>query len=152
MEKIKLLIIAILLLTGCSLKDQAAITEKTNTYNNEEFNVSFQYPSDWELNESGKNKHAVMLVTEPKKDIYFDYRYESIDGYESENDELIAEGKISVKKTALANYPAKEYGMEGAIKYIIEKNGRYMFISTENGLTQDQKAGMEEILNSLSFE
>ena len=121
--------IGILLLTGCGqinddvlVGKQAPVSEKTGRYGNEKLDISVRYPS------------------------------ESFDEYETKFKDLIRENKISIKETRFADHPAREYGMEGAINYIIELGGRFVLISTESGLTEEQRYGLREILNSLTFQ
>lgn len=155
--------IAILFLVGCNqttdnvpvdepVSDEAAI----NTYNNEEFSTSFNYPSDWTIDENETNKSVTLLSTRPDNgsEITVTIPAESFDEYEAKMSELIAADKISIKDTTPAegiNYPAKEYGQEGWLYYLIEIDGTYVGVGGEMYLTQDQKEGLKEILNSLSF-
>ncbi|MBU0981859.1 hypothetical protein KKC94_04165 [Patescibacteria group bacterium] len=146
------------------------------TYNNKEFNISFKYPSNWELADSQvvqkldrvdnevysqeeKFEHSVVLKTGDKESIFFDYESMSFDEYESykqpegSGDSEI--GGFSIEEITMANYPAKKYtewGVELAgISYIIEKNGKFLMFITESGFNEEQKVGIEEILNSLEF-
>ena len=66
-------------------------------------------------------------------------------------------GGFEIEETTMGNYPAKkytEYGIEFAgLSYIIEKNGKFLMFNTESSsLTEEQKIGVEEILNSIKFE
>lgn len=159
MKKTLLLTICLLLLTGCSqISDdvqagkQAPVSGKTSRYRNEELNISFEYPANWKTLENERSGHAVNLISADDANMYFDYQSESFDEYENKHQDLIKENKISIKETRLADHPAREYGMEGAINYIIELDGRFVLISTESGLTEEQKDGLGEMLNSLSFQ
>lgn len=164
-----------LFLVGCNQINNIPTIENTHTYNNEEFNISFQYPSNWEvidkqvvkklvdnkvISEEEKFKNSVILKTGRNESIFFDYKSMSFDEYENYKqpkelgDEEI--GGFLIEEIIMANYPAKkytEYGIELAgISYIIEKNGKFLMFNTESGLTEEQKVGVEEILNSLEFE
>ena len=175
MKKIILTMLSTFLLIGCSQVNNTPTTENTRTYNNEEFNISFQYPSNWEavdkqvvkklvdnkvVSEEEKFEHSVALITGHDESIFFDYESMSFGEYESYKkpnklgDEEI--GGFLIEEIIMANYPAKkytEYGIELAgISYIIEKNGKFLMFITESGLTEEQKVGVEEILNSLEFE
>ena|SRR3989338_4719547 len=185
MNKFLLTIVSALLLVGCNQVNNTPSKQNTSTYNNEEFNISFQYPSNWEVvdkqvvkklvdhkvvSEEEKFEHSVVLVTGHSKiyadnpDIFFDYQSESFDEYESITKkaytpiEIDGEkiGGLSIEEITIANYPAKKYipyGIEASeIIYIIEKNGKFVKFSTEFYLTEEQKVGIEKILNSLEFE
>jgi len=112
------------------------------------------------ISEEEKFEHSVVLKTGGNESIFFDYESISFDEYESskqlreiEDSEI---GGFLIEEIIMANYPAKkytEYGVELAgISYIIEKNGKFLMFSTESGLSEEQKVGAEEILNSFEFE
>jgi hypothetical protein len=175
MKKIILTILSAFLLVACSQVNNTPTAKNTGTYSNEEFNISFQYPSNWQvvdkqvvkklidskvISEEEKFDNAVILETGPNESIYFDYKSMSFDEYEnykqpkeSEDEEI---GGFIIEEISMANYPAKkytEYGVELAgITYIVEISGKFLRFSTESGLTEEQKVGVEEILNSLKFE
>ncbi len=147
---------------GFPLVELKEITSKSpysikclNTYNSKEFNISFQYPSTWKVVEQEKSGHAVNFVPGPNENIFFDFQAKSFDEYEKDHGkaETGGIGGLTIEETTMANYPAKkytEYGVELAgIRYIIEKNGKFLMFSTESGLAEDQKTGVEEIINSL---
>jgi len=175
MKKFLLTISALLLLVGCNQVNTPPATKNTNTYNNKEFNISFKYPSNWEVidnqvvkklvdnklvSEEEKIEHSVILKTGHNESIFFDYKSMSFDEYEKyKQPNEFGNNKKSgfqIEEITMATYPAKkytEYGIELAgINYIIEKNGKFLMFSTESGLTEQQKVGVEEILNSLKFE
>lgn len=185
MNKALLLVLFLFLLSGCGQKDKVAVKESINTYSNENFNVTFQYPSNWivtdrEISKKWVNKkvvdyetifeHAVILkkkgdykVYADNPDIYFDYQSENFDEYESKNKEIYKPkeingeeiGGLSIEEITVANYPAKKYipyTWEATdIIYIVNKNGRFVKFRTEFYLTEEQKEGIETILNSLEF-
>lgn len=163
MKKVLLLTTAIFLLAGCTqtnnnvpvdelISDEAVMS----TYKNEEFNISFNYPSDWSIEENDTNKSVTVQSTLPDKgsEMIVTIPAESFDEYENEMSELIASDKMSVENNSPLEetiYPSKEYGQEGWLYYLIEINGNYVGVGSEMYLTQDQKEGLKEIVNSLSF-
>ena len=178
MKKIVLTILSALLLTGCTQVNNTATTESVNTYSNEEFTISFEYPSKWEVVDKQivkglvdgevisieeKFEHSVILKTERNSSIFFDYqsvgfneyesKFESFETFEIDGEEY---GGYSIEETALGNYPAKiykEWGIELAgITYIVEKNGKFIKFNIDFELSEEEKNGLEEILNSLEFE
>jgi len=163
MKKNLVLITAILLLAGCiqtnnNVPTNEPASDKTvmSTYNEEEFNISFDYPSDWHIEKNDANKSVTIQSTFPDKgsDIRITIPAESFDEYENKMSELIATNKMSIKDKAPAegvNYPAKEYSQHGWVYYLIEIDGSYVGVGGEMYLTQDQKEGVKEILNSLSY-
>lgn len=163
MKKILLLTTAIFLLVGCSQTNNkmpvdAPVSDQATDgkYQNEEFNISFNYPSDWTIEENDTNKSVTVQSTQPNNgsEIVITIPAKSFDEYENEMSELIASKKMSVENNSpLENttYPSKKYGQEGWLYYLIEINGNYVGVGGEMYLTQDQKEGLKEILNSLSF-
>lgn len=163
MKKILLVTTAMFLLAGCTqtnnnvpvnepVSDEATVGK----YKNEEFNISFNYPSDWSIGENNTNKSVTVLSTRPDNgsEMTVTIPAQSFDEYEKEMSELIASGKMSVENNSPledTTYPSKKYGQEGWVYYLIEINGNYVGVGSEMYLTQDQKEGLKEILNSLSF-
>ena len=161
MKKLLFTIIGALLLVGCSHQSSAPAAVSINTYNNDDYNISFQYPANWEVTDSQivkkladnkveseveKFEHSVVLMTGDNQRIFFDYDSQSFDEYESSKQPNITEEFV------LANYPGKkytEYGIELAgISYMVEKNGKFLMFSTESDLTEEQRVGVEGILYS----
>lgn len=163
MKKTLAFITAIFLLAGCTqinndLPVNEPVTDQTavGTYKNEEFNISFNYPSNWTTVENDTNKSVTVQSTRPDNgsEMTVTIPAESFDKYEEEMSELIASEKMSVENNSPledTTYPSKKYGQEGWLYYLIEINGNYVGVGGEMYLTQDQKEGLKEILNSLSF-
>lgn len=163
MKKTLALITAIFLLAGCTqTNNNVPVDEPVSdeavmgTYNNAEFNISFNYPSDWSIEENDTNKSVTIQLTRPDNgsEITITIPAESFDEYENKMSELIASEKMSVENNGPlegTTYPSKKYGQEGWLYYLIEINGNYVGVGSEMYLTQDQKEGLKEILNSLSF-
>lgn len=170
MKKIILTIVSALLV-GCNQLNDTPATENASTYNNEEFDISFQYPSNWEVmdrqvvkklvdnkvvSEEEKFEHSVILTTGDSESIFFDYESKSFEEYESKYKEPMKIGGLSIEEITMANYPAKQYipyGIEASgINYVIEKNGEFVMFSTEHYLTEENKIGIEVILDSLEFD
>ncbi len=125
-------------------------TDSKNIYNNEEFNISFEYPSNWEIHTDERFVGAVGLRPEGDSNryIYFDFQAESFEEFESRSEPnpssltYFADNK---------NYPAKKYLGMDSVTYIIEIDGKYVRFGREYHLNQEEIAVMEEILNSFSF-
>lgn len=135
-----------------SASDEAVMS----IYKNEELNISFNYPSDWSIEENETNKSVTIQSTFPDNgsDILITIPAESFDEYEDKMSELIAEKKMSINDKAPAegiNYTTKEYSQHGWLYYLIEIDGTYIAVEGEMYLTQDQQEGLKEILNSLSL-
>jgi len=164
MKKALIIITTVFLLAGCNFNktndkqfnesdaEKPVVTENTKLYTDEEFNISFEYPNDWEIIDNQERfDHAVTLVSNGNEYMFFDYQAESYDEYENRNSKAIEEAKISVEETTLVNYPAKRYGMHGGMDYLVEVEEHYVRVNSEMNLTQKQIEGLEEILNSLTF-
>lgn len=150
MKKILIIITAILLLAGCS---EATVS----TYNNEEFNISFNYPTDWTIEENETNK-SVTVASPPDMDnagnlISITIPSESFEEYESTNKELLAENKMSINSHPgfETELPTKIYGQHGWVYQIIEIDGKYISAGSETIFNEKEMEGLKEILNSLSF-
>lgn len=150
MKKLSLLIIAVFTLVGCN-QGLNTPTEDVNTYTDEEFNVSFSYPSNWEIDAQDRFVNSVGIFTGDNQEyIFIDYKID-LEEFEKMLGVGTGEGGVSVKESSIAGYPATEYRMHGGIKYIIEFSGNFVMIDSEFELTQEQEEGIKEILNSLSF-
>lgn len=152
MKKFLLLTTAIFMLVGCnqandtiSVDEPAADGTTLNTYNNEEFNISFNYPLNWTIDEQDRFEHAVGFSTNDGY-IFFDYQ---VDREEYEN-MFKDTDRVSIQEITLGDYPVKEYRMEGAVKYLVEIDNKSVLFDSEFDFTQDQKEGMKKILNSFS--
>jgi hypothetical protein len=153
MKKALIILAAILLLAGCALNN---IVSTTKTFTDETFNVTFKYPSDWEIlgGPGESNDHAINLISNENQNFYFDYKYDN----DISKKEIEEKTKISIEKfqnegknTTLGNYPAKEIGMHGGIKYLIEIDGQFLLVNSEFYLTEEQEKGLQIILDSITF-
>lgn len=148
MKKLLLLTIAILTLIGCN-KAINMPAEDMSTYTDEEYHISFNYPSSWEIDAQDRFVHAVGIFTgDNQESIFFDYQVDPGDF----RNEFKNRDRVSMKETTFAGYPAEEYGMESSIKYLIEVEGRFVVVDSEFKFTQAQEEGVKEILNSLTQE
>ncbi len=164
MKKIILVTTAIFLLAGCSQAnnntpvDEPVVDQTSDgTYQNEEFNISFNYPTDWAIEENETNK-SVTVTSPPDMDnagnlISITIPSESFAEYEDTNKELLAEEKMSIN-----NHPGFEtklstkiYGQHGWLYQIIEIDGKYISAGNETVFSEKEKEGLKEILNSLSL-
>ncbi len=158
MKKTLSFITAIFLLAGCNQTNNNVPVDEPvsdgagmSIYKDEEFNISFNYPSDWTIDEQDRFEHAVGIFTgDNEESIFFDYQINP-EEFENSFKKGMEENKVSVEESSLAGYPAKEYRMEGAIKYLVEIENEFVLFDSEFEFTQEQKEGMKEILNSLSF-
>lgn len=169
MKNILLPITAVLLLTGCGqndeinvqvdnvVVDQVAVKENIEAYNDEELNISFDYPANWRVEKDDSDN--TIHVTSPKRDdinyiVWVNIPAESFDEYETTNKELIEEKFMSVNynyPTDSNKYPAREYGQHGGLTYLIEIENNYVVVTSDTYLDQKQKEGLDVILNSISF-
>jgi len=164
MKKILLVTTAIFLLAGCTqtnnnvpVDEPASDEAAVNTYNNEEFNISFNYPSGWTIRENETNK-SVTVASPPDMDnagnlIVIKIPSESFEEYESTNKELLAEDKMSINSHSgfETELPTKIYGQHGWLYQIIEIDGKYISAGNETVFSEKEKEGLKEILNSLTF-
>jgi len=179
-----LLITLIFLLTGCSQNNENVMqvdetpdvqrvvldeTKAPNTYNDEELNISFEFPLNWEMYTQENEEHTVYF--EPEGDynrtIIFDYQSESFDEYERRGnvgkspkaedyteDYLVNFTEKLAEEMYFAdnpNYPARMYQGFESVKYIIKIDGKYVMFRREYWLNQQEEQDLVEILNSLSF-
>lgn len=163
MKKLLLVTASIFLLMGCSQINNNASVDKPvtdqaseSTYQNKKFNISFNYPSNWTIKENDAKKSVTVQSNRPSNgsEIMVTVPAESFKEYENKMSELIASGQMSVENSSPiegTSYATKKYGHEGGLYYLIEINGKYVGIEGEMYLTQDQKEGLKEILNSLSL-
>lgn len=164
MKKILLVTTAIFLLAGCTqTNNNVPIDEPVSdeavmgTYNNEEFNISFNYLSDWEVIENKENKSVKVMSPADMNNagnlIVVTIPSESFDEYENLNKELLAEEKMSINSHPKfeTELPTKIYGQHGWLYQIIEINGKYISAGNETVFSEKEKSGLKEILNSLSF-
>lgn len=155
MKKILVLLTAIFLLIGCTqTNNNVSVDEPVtdeSTYQNEELNISFNYPSDWTIKHSSDKSVVVQsTISSNGSEMYISFPAESFDEYE----ESIKGEEISIQNTSSLEdigYPSKEYRQRGGLHYLIEIKGHYVSIRSEVLLTQDLKEGLKKILNSLSF-
>ncbi len=157
MKKIILLVVVVFLLAGCS-KQNTIVFGNVISYSGEILNISFNYPSDWRLNEDKSNK-SVTITSPPTDDagtnVVVDIFAETFDSYENANLSLIQLGKISVRETTVITrnktYPAREYGQHGWLYYLIQVGDRYIGVGSERYWNQEQQEGVHMILDSISF-
>ncbi|MBD3331070.1 hypothetical protein GF354_06140 [Candidatus Peregrinibacteria bacterium] len=174
MNKTILTLIITILLTACNQASPTPPPENLSTYTNEDYNVAFQYPSNWELKDSQpvkkllnhevieeveKFEHAVVLKTGGNETIYFDYEslnfeeYKSYKGFDERGDTDI--GGYSIENITMAGYPAKKYkewGIELAgITYIVDKDGKFLMFIDETDLSEGEMTGVEKIIKSIEF-
>lgn len=166
MKKILLVTTAIFLLAGCTqTNNNVPVNEPVSdeavmgTYNNAEFNISFNYPSDWEVIENKENRSVKVMSPADMNNagnlIVVTIPSESFEEYENLNKELLAEEKMSINSNSYPKFetelPTKIYGQHGYLYQIIEINGKYISAANETVFSEKEKEGLEEILNSLSF-
>lgn len=127
--------------------------EFTASYTSENHNVSFDYPSNWELNENESIQIVSPVSPPPGTNITITIPAKSFDEYESEHKDLIETGKMSIEDsnpTDIDNLTVKKYGQHGWLYYLIEVDGLYLSVGSEVYWTEAEKAGVNLILNSLS--
>jgi len=164
MKKTLVLLTAIFLLIGCSktnnnvqLDEPVADETTVNSYDNREFNISFNYPSDWTIEEKETEK-SVIVASPPDMDnggdlISIRIPSESFEEYEEIHKELLAQERMSINSGPRfeTELPTKTYGQHGWLYQIIEMDGKYISVGSEIFFSEKGKEGLKEILNSLSF-
>ena len=164
MKATLILLTALFLLIGCTQTNnnisanKPATNETTiSTYNNEEFNISFNYPSDWTIKENDTDK-TVTVASPPDMEnagnlITIKIPSESFEEYEETNKDLLAEDRMSINSLSKleTDLPTKIYGQHGWLYQIIEVNGKHISAGNETEFSKKEKEGLKEILNSLSL-
>ena len=147
MKKTLILATATILFVACN----------ANTYNNEEFNISFNHPSNWEIIENNETQTVKVVSPQntdtPGSNIVITIPAENFEEYEDLHKEFIANKKMSINSHPKfeTDYTSKIYGQEGWLYQIIEINGKYISAGSDMDFTKDHEEGLKEILNSLSF-
>ncbi|PIQ79556.1 hypothetical protein COV81_01670 [Candidatus Peregrinibacteria bacterium CG11_big_fil_rev_8_21_14_0_20_41_10] len=142
MKKVLLLVGAIMLLAGCSGQN-AVITNDTSSYNSTTLNASFNYPSNWEVNDSGTITVASPPTEDAETQIIIKIPAETFNEYETTNKEALQ---------ANNTYTAREYGQESALYDLIKVDDHFVGVSAERYMTPEQEAGLDMVLDSLHFE
>ncbi len=126
------------------------------TYTHPEQRVSFDYPSHWNVK---KDEVDVITITSPQSSetnsqVLITIPVQSFESYEQQYNTRIQEGKMSVSTkhpTGSKTQKAKKYGQHGWLLYIVEVDDGYVGIGSERSLNDNQKAGLDIILNSMSL-
>lgn len=172
MKKALIIITTIFLLAGCNFNETndtqtnesdaktAVVTENTKTYTDEESNISFNYPLNWEVTEDTANQ-SVRIMSSSNPDnagnrLTVTIPSESFEEYENTHQKIISENKMSINAypedfTLETEYDTKVYGQHGGLYQIIKINDNYIGVGSEFQFTDYEKQGLEEIINSLSF-
>jgi hypothetical protein len=152
MKKLILILIATLTLSACN-QQASQNTEGTTSYTSEPHEISFDYPSDWQLGESGEIQILSPVGPPPGNNIVVTIPAESFEEYENEYKDLIASERMSIEEnnpTDIENLTIKKYGQHGWVYFLIEIDGIYVGIGGEADWTEEEKKGVSTILNSLS--
>lgn len=140
-----------------SNEQEEEMQEAVNNYNNEEFNISFNYPTDWTIEKNEKNKSVIVASPSDMDNagnlISIRIPSESFAEYEEVNKKLLEEEKMSINDYPEfeTNLPTKVYEQHGWLYQIIEIDGKYISAGSEIIFSEEEKEGLKVILNSLSF-
>lgn len=134
-----------------------ATIDRVEKFNSKEFNLSFEYPANWEIEtpETNKNTDSILLIIPEYgkgRDVFINLPAKSFEEYEKIIKESIDKGEISVKAnsspTDNKKYMAKKYqGQEGHY-YLIKVDKIY--VGVDSDLSQKEKEQLDIMLNSIS--
>lgn len=133
------------------LEETDSQTEGTQSYSDQRFGVSFDYPEDWKV---GINEEKDQIeITSPTNMVTVSLPAESPAEFEDANTEFLDSGKITVEENSpIPNndqYPTKEYAQHGWLIYLIDFNGTYIKVGSEQYLNEAEQAAVKMILDTL---
>jgi hypothetical protein len=98
---------------------------------------------------------ALRIKTEESAPAILDLDSENFAEYEAERSDL-SEGEVGgldIRQIEIGGYHGREYIEYSvflqAVKYIVEKDSKYIKVSTESGLSDEQLAGLNSIISTL---
>lgn len=137
---------------------RTTVSENTSSYDNKALGISFDYPSDWKLDENKTSKSITVdspstpgtkgVLYIPGIRVYIPA--ESYDEYENTNKGLVNIQKISIP-TINKEYQAREYQQESGLYYLIQVGEHFVGVKSEQYWNKKQEEGVGIILDTISF-
>lgn len=125
-------------------------------FTSKEFNLSFNYSSNWEVetSETSKNIKGIRIKSPKGNHVRPTFVYLPWKSFEEEEKNIGEESRLRLlgnfSPTDSKKYTAKQYGAEDGSYYIVKVDKIYVRVDDGSNLTQKEKEQLDIILNSLS--